>query len=522
MRIAGFLRAACAAALVGLALAAVTVTAASGAGAVTPAAGSPAYWLVASDGGIITFGGAPFEGSAGALHLGQPIVGMAATPSGRGYWLVAADGGVFSYGDAAYAGSTIALPPASRPTAPIVGIVATPSGHGYWVAAANGSVYAFGDAGFFGSMGGSRLVKPIVAIATTSDGAGYWLAASDGGIFAFGDARFAGSAGAIALARPVVGMAATADGGGYWLVASDGGIFNYGDAAFAGSTGAIKLNQPIVGMASSPDGGGYWLVASDGGIFAFGDAPYRGSTGAIKLNRPIVGMAAAASLDPYPPGSTGYDISWPQCGGGALPPAPFAFAVVGVNDGRALTHNPCLSDERAWGEAALLSAYINLNGPPTGDPAGFHGPAGQCATTDPSCYSYNFGYNAALDAYAYGIDNGLHAGLWWIDVETANTWDSNQAYNARTIQGAIDALSASGVQPGIYSTSHQFSVIAGAYFPGVPVWVATGSDYPVAVAFCDPSHGFGGGKIYATQYGDDIAPGDTSAHFDRDYACPQP
>ncbi|MDP9403683.1 MAG: hypothetical protein M3P85_10200, partial [Actinomycetota bacterium] len=41
--------------------------------------------------------------------LNQPIVGMAATPSGRGYWLVGADGGVFAFGDAVFAGSTGAL-----------------------------------------------------------------------------------------------------------------------------------------------------------------------------------------------------------------------------------------------------------------------------------------------------------------------------------------------------------------------------------------------------------------------------
>ena len=39
-------------------------------------------------------------------HPSQPaIVGMALTPSGNGYWLVASDGGIFSYGDAKFAGS---------------------------------------------------------------------------------------------------------------------------------------------------------------------------------------------------------------------------------------------------------------------------------------------------------------------------------------------------------------------------------------------------------------------------------
>src|SRR5438552_1807114 len=57
------------------------------------------YWLLASDGGIFSYGNARFYGSTGAMHLNQPVVGISPTPSGRGYWLVASDGGVFSFGD---------------------------------------------------------------------------------------------------------------------------------------------------------------------------------------------------------------------------------------------------------------------------------------------------------------------------------------------------------------------------------------------------------------------------------------
>ncbi len=67
------------------------------------------YWLVASDGGIFTFGDAAFYGSAGSLALNKPIVAMAPTPDGRGYWLVASDGGIFTYGDAAFYGSAGSL-----------------------------------------------------------------------------------------------------------------------------------------------------------------------------------------------------------------------------------------------------------------------------------------------------------------------------------------------------------------------------------------------------------------------------
>jgi hypothetical protein len=205
------------------------------------------YWLVASDGGIFTEGGAPFLGSVGGTALNKPIVGTAATSDGDGYWLVASDGGIFNYGDAAFEGSAGSLP----------------------------------------------LNKPIVGMAATPDGKGYWLVASDGGIFSYGDANFHGSTGSMTLNKPIVGMAATPTGNGYWLVASDGGIFNYGDAAFSGSTGGATLNKPIVGMATSFDGKGYYLVASDGGIFNYGDALYFGSTGGTTLNKPIVGMAVS-------------------------------------------------------------------------------------------------------------------------------------------------------------------------------------------------------------------------------------
>ena len=69
------------------------------------------YWLVASDGGIFSYGDATFYGSTGAIRLNKPIVGMAATPDGKGYWLVASDGGVFTFGDAGFYGSTGAHPP---------------------------------------------------------------------------------------------------------------------------------------------------------------------------------------------------------------------------------------------------------------------------------------------------------------------------------------------------------------------------------------------------------------------------
>ena len=224
------------------------------------------YWMVAADGGVFTFGDAPFEGSLGGTQLNSPIVGMAPTPDGGGYWLVASDGGVFTFGDAVFHGSL----GATHLNRPIVGMAATPDGNGYWLVASDGGVFTFGSANFYGALGSMHLNSPIVGVAATPDGNGYWLVASDGGVFTFGDATFGGSMGDVALNAPVVGMAATHDGGGYWIVASDGGVFTFGDAGFHGSAGGIRLNKPIVGIAPTTDGSGYWLAGSDGGIFTNG------------------------------------------------------------------------------------------------------------------------------------------------------------------------------------------------------------------------------------------------------------
>ena len=165
---------------------------------------------------------------------------MAPTPDGDGYWLVASDGGIFSYGDATFYGSTGSM----HLNRPIVGMAPTPDGGGYWLVASDGGIFSYGDATFFGSTGAMHLNRAIVGMAPTVDGRGYWLVASDGGIFSYGDAAFYGSTGAIRLNQPIVGMAPSADGGGYWLVAFDGGVFTFGDAAYYGSTGGTGIGRP--------------------------------------------------------------------------------------------------------------------------------------------------------------------------------------------------------------------------------------------------------------------------------------
>ena len=246
------------------------------------------YWLVASDGGLFSHGGAPYLGSEGGTRLNKPIVGMSAAPGG-GYYMVASDGGVFSFG-APFYGST----GDRKLNAPVVGMAVDPLTGGYWLVASDGGIFNF-NAPYLGSEGGTHLNKPIVGMAATPEG-GYYLVASDGGIFNFGPgATYYGSEGGTTLNKPVVGMA-EAPGGGYYLVASDGGVFNFGPgAAYLGSAVGEGF-APIVGMAVDPATGGYWMAASNGQVFNFGGAPFYGDESSHPLNQPIVGMSAAAAI----------------------------------------------------------------------------------------------------------------------------------------------------------------------------------------------------------------------------------
>jgi hypothetical protein len=495
--------------LFGLVVVAVATTSfaggASAAASSAPAPIFPGYWEEASDGGVYQFNTTNF-GSLRGIPLIRPVVGGAATTDGLGYWLVASDGGVFSFGDARFEGSTGGV----RLVQPIVGMAADPVlPHAYWLVAADGGIFSFGGAPFWGSTGGIRLDRPIVGMAPTPTGRGYWLVASDGGVFSFGDARFHGSTGGIPLFRPVVGVAATNDGGGYWLVASDGGIFSFGDARFHGSTGGIPLVQPVVGMAATNDGGGYWLVASDGGIFNFGDAPFFGASGPSPA--PIIGMMATPRGFPFQPGATGYDVSHFQCG--QLPP-PRSFGVVEVNGDISSQNNlnPCYQAEIAWA-SPNASSYIFMNGLP--------------APGSPS-QSYTYGYDLATHWVNTSRSVGVNTSFWWLDVEVGS-WNLSPAAlpsNAYVIAGAVAGLRASGVVPGIYSTSFQWGEITGNLlnFPGIALWVPGATtltnDPSSATTMCTgtvPDHvPFAGGVIVLVQYGYVNGPPRT---IDPDYAC---
>jgi hypothetical protein len=102
--------------------------------------------------------------------LNKPVVGLASTGDGNGYWLVASDGGVFTFGDAPFFGSTgnIVL------NKPVVGLTATSDNGGYRMVASDGGIFDFGDASFYGAGTGGSLSAPVVGMAARPGG--YWIA----------------------------------------------------------------------------------------------------------------------------------------------------------------------------------------------------------------------------------------------------------------------------------------------------------------------------------------------------------
>ena len=74
------------------------------------------------------------------MHLAQPIVGMAVSPDGNGYWMVASDGGIFTFGAAGFYGSLgghIIM-------WPILGMIVEPTGIGYQIVNFVGTATVFG------------------------------------------------------------------------------------------------------------------------------------------------------------------------------------------------------------------------------------------------------------------------------------------------------------------------------------------------------------------------------------------
>jgi len=105
---------------------------------------------------------------------------------------------------------------------------------------------------------------------------------------------------------------------------------------------------------------------------------------------------------------------------------------------------------------------------------------------------------------------------WWLDVETANTWQSDTTMNVADLQGMIGAFQAAGVTTvGAYSTSSQWDSVTGGTSStsgslyGITNWIPGATTLSEAQSNCSqPS--FTGGSVAITQW---------SGTPDNDYAC---
>jgi len=218
-------------------------------------------------------------------------------------------------------------------------------------------------------------------------------------------------------------------------------------------------------------------------------------------------VATALASGQYTPNSTGIDVGYPNCSqkmtGG--------FRVVGVNDGLNYSTNPCITTEAAGAANLSLSAntgwyaqssHVTATSPRT------------CLKSDANCLAYNYGYNAGLYAYAAATSAGVSAVTWWLDVETANSWNTNTTQNQNSLQGERDALIARGATTvGVYSTTAQWKSITNGWLNNWPSWGATTfTSASAAHTYCT-GHQFTGGPSVLMQY--QTAP----ITLDQDVAC---
>jgi hypothetical protein len=235
----------------------------------------------------------------------------------------------------------------------------------------------------------------------------------------------------------------------------------------------------------------------------------------------------------------GYDVSFPQCSGSGVAtlPASPSLAVVGVNDGRPFTSNPCLVAELKWAGAGA-QVYLNADDPgpsvrvrrgrlvqlKTHWPTTAQLAPKRCVRTGPhgttatAPCAYDYGWSAAKDAYGRvaAAMRVLVAGnpppgtlpvtplRWWLDVESANVWLRGTALNTAAINGFLGYLqSVHAASVGIYSNrfdAHAIFTPASRFAPGTERWLATGSGTLAGgLSYCGYP-GFVGDTLSMVQY----------------------
>lgn len=238
-----------------------------------------------------------------------------------------------------------------------------------------------------------------------------------------------------------------------------------------------------------------------------------------------------------PAGSIGHDVSYPQCDS-ALPVG--AFGIVGVNGGKAFSVNRCLVEQYAWATSLPYPAMVYLNTsnpgalsdywPKTPTAEGGATCLNPASASDPGC-AYIYGRRAATSAMQVAATAAVSKDTtWWLDVETANSWNGNGVGNTAVLQGMFDYLRAGGVaQVGLYAASSHWPAITGGYttttaanyrsawstyfapaYPmeSAPVWVP-GATAATAAAKCAST--FTGAPTVLTQY--------VQSNLDHNYVC---
>jgi len=207
--------------------------------------------------------------------------------------------------------------------------------------------------------------------------------------------------------------------------------------------------------------------------------------------------------------------------------------VIGVNGGVASNSNPCFSSE--YNSAFLLggsteqphaSVYVNTGNPGLAAawwPASDHtqigtaivNPNGSCDNLPGAACAYVYGYSMAQADYRR-VRKALvrMPDLWWLDVETSNTWQSDVVANAASLSGMVAYFESRQLAVGLYSTTYQWNKIAGATqatsnLAGLPSWLAGGSRLGAA-GDCEKSPLTPGGHVAMVQY---------VAQLDQDYSC---
>jgi len=246
--------------------------------------------------------------------------------------------------------------------------------------------------------------------------------------------------------------------------------------------------------------------------------------------------------------TTGYDISWPQCG--STYPTGQAFGIVGVNGGLANDANSCLDSELSWAVAspgltsppqAPASLYINTADPgptvsdwPSSNTTGYTNPYAPDCTSSVWSTGCAWVYGWDMGSYSFSVaaltatnkmTNVVANAPWWLDIETGNSWatSSTAGYtdlNIAAIQGFIAGLKDSGATGpiGVYSTGSQWNSITGlnststgTYFGALPAWLAGARSLKQAKSNCAPTPSFTGQDPTLAQY--------FASGLDADLAC---